>query len=94
VNNVKIATTAGLTVPSTQVIDAHPMSQKMYAPSTTLGGVSTVTLLDARDDGSSAIRSPIVLAAQEVLVIKNTHLMGATGVFNLTVELEWDEVTI
>ncbi len=94
VNNVRIATTDTLTVPATQVIDAHPVSQKMFAPSTTLGGVSSVTLLDARDDGTSTCRSPIVLAAQEAIVIKNVILMGATGVFNLTVEVEWDEVTI
>ena len=94
VDNVRIATTTGITVPATQVIDAHPISQKMFAPATTLGAVSNLTLFDARDDGTSTVRSGLVLAAQEVLVIKNVILMGATGVFNLTVEVEWDEVTV
>lgn len=94
VNNVRIATTDGMTVPATQVIDAHPIAQKMFAPSTTLGAVNSLTLFDARDDGASTARSGLVLAAQELLVVKNVILMGATGVFNLTVEVEWDEVTI
>ncbi len=70
VNNVRIATTDTLTVPATQVIDSLPVSQKMFL-SQALGAVADVTLLDARDDGSSTVRSPLVLAAQEVLVIKN-----------------------
>jgi len=94
VNNVRIATTTGMTVPATQVIDAYPVSQKHFAPGTTLGATSSLTLLDARDDGAATVRTPIVLAAEEVLVIKNVVLMGATGVFNLTVEVEWDEVTV
>ena len=93
VNNVRIATTDTLTVPATQVIDAHPISQKM-CPSGALAAVSDMTLYDARDDGSSTVRSGLVLAAQEVLVIKNVILMAATLDGYLTVTLEWDEVTI
>ncbi len=93
VNNVRIGTTDTLTVPATQVIDSLPLSQKMFL-SPGLGLVADLTLLDARDDGSSTVRSPLVLAAQEVLVIKNVVAMGATLSGYLTVQLEWDEVTI
>lgn len=93
VNNVRIATTDGLTVPGTQVIDAHPHSVK-FCNSGALAATSDLTLLDARDDGASTVRSGLVLAAQEVLVIKNMILMAATLDGYLTVNLEWDEVTL
>ncbi len=93
VNNVRIATTDGMTVPATQVIDAHPISQKMCS-SGALAATSELVLYDARDDGSSAVRSGLVLAAQEALVIKNVVLMAATLDGYATVNLEWDEVTI
>lgn len=93
VNNVRIATTTGMTVPATQVIDAHPISQKMCS-SGALAATSDLTLLDARDDGASTVRSGLVLAAQEVLVIKNVILFAATLDGYATVTLEWDEVTI
>jgi len=93
VNNVRIATTDGMTVPATQVIDAHPIAQKMCS-SGALAATSDLTLLDARDDGSSTARSGLVLAAQECLVIKNVILMAATLDGYATVTVEWDEVTI
>jgi hypothetical protein len=91
-NNVRIATTAGLTVPGTQDFDAHPLSAKYFA-APALAGVADVTLLDARDDGGSAVRSPLVLGYQECLVITNLILMGATGVGYFAPTIEWDEVT-
>jgi hypothetical protein len=93
VNNVRIATTDTLTVPATQVIDAHPISQKMCS-SGALGAVSELVLYDARDDGSSTVRSGLMLAAQEVLVIKNVIAMATTVDGYATVTLEWDEVTV
>jgi len=93
VNNVRIATTDGMTVPATQVIDEYPHVSKQFL-SPVLGEVADVTLLDARDDGASALRSALALEAQEVLVIKNLFLMGATGVGRLTVNIEWEEVTL
>lgn len=91
-NNVRIATTAGLTVPATQSVDAHPLAQKMFL-SPVLGAVADVTLLDARDDGDGAVCSPLVLGYQECLVITNIVLMGATGVGYFVPTIEWDEVT-
>jgi hypothetical protein len=89
VNNVRIATTDTLTVPATQVIDAHPLAQKMFL-SPVLGAVADVGLLDS----VSGDEDPISLAAQEVLVIKNVVLMGASLVGYLAVNVEWDEVTL
>jgi hypothetical protein len=93
VNNVRIATTAGLTVPVTQDYDAHPISQKMFL-SPALGAVAEVELLDARDDGGAQCRSALVLGYQECLVIENVVLMGAAGVGYFIPTIEWDEVTI
>ncbi len=93
VNNVRIATTDGMTVPATQVIDAHPICQKM-CPSGALSATSELVLLDARDDGGSTVRSGLVLAAEEVLVIKNVIAMTASVDGYATITLEWDEVTV
>ncbi len=92
VNRVRIATTAGLTA-GTQELDSLPMSHKMFL-SPLIGDVKEVVLLDARDDGSATCRSPLVLGLQDGFVIRNTVLMGATGVGYLTVNVEWDEVTL
>ncbi len=92
VNCVRIATTAGLTA-GTQNLDSQALSSKAIA-APALGVVTDVTLLDARDDGTGTFRSPLVLAADEGLVIRNLKLLGATGVFNMIVTVEWDEVTI
>ncbi len=92
-NAIKIATTDTLTVPATQLIDAHPISQKM-CPSGALGATSELVMLDARDDGASTVRSALVLAASEVLVIKNVIAMTASVDGYATITLEWDEVTV
>ncbi len=92
VNRVRIATTAGLTA-GTQELDSLPMAHKMFL-SPLLGDTATVVLLDARDDGSSTVRSPLLLNSQDGFVIRNTVLMGAAGVGYLTVNVEWDEVTL
>lgn len=91
-NNVRMCTTAGLTA-GTQTLDAQAMNRKMFL-SPVLGEVARVELLDARDDGVSAVRSPITLGADEGLIVRNVILMGAVGVFNLIINVEWDEVTL
>lgn len=92
VNNVRMATTAGLTA-GTQNLDSQALSRKLFL-SPVLGDVTRGDLFDARDDGVNAHRSPIVLAAQEGIIVRNVILMGATGVCNLAINVEWDEVTI
>ena len=91
-NNVRMCTTAGLTA-GTQNLDSQALYREFFL-SPVLGEVKNGTLFDARDDGTSTYRSPIVLAAEEGIVVRNTILMGATGVFNLALNVEWDEVTL
>jgi hypothetical protein len=91
-NNVRMCTTAGLTA-GTQTLDSQAYSRKMFL-SPVLGEVARVDLLDARDDGVNSVRSPIELAADEGIVVRNTILMGATLVGNLIINVEWDEVTL
>ncbi len=92
VNTVRIATTAGLTA-GTHTLDGQPISQKLFL-SPTLGNVAEVVLFDARDDGASTVRSALSLGQDEGIILRNVVLMGATGVGYLTVNVEWDEVTI
>lgn len=92
VNNVRMCTTAGLTA-GTQELDSQALCRKMFL-SPVLGEVARVDLLDARDDGNGAHRSPIVLAADEGIVVRNVILMGAVLVGNLVINVEWDEVTV
>lgn len=92
-NTCRIATTAGLTA-GTQTLDAQPHAHKLFL-SPVLGDVSPVlALVDARDDGASAVRSPITLGQDEGIVLRNTIVMGAVGVGYLVVNVEWDEVTL
>ena len=92
-NTCRIATTAGLTA-GTQTLDGMPLAQKGGLGSTAIGVAFDALLLDARDDGASVVRSPITIGPSEVLVVRNVILMGATGVGYLTINVEWDEVTI
>ncbi len=91
-NNVRIATTAGLTA-GTQTLDAMPLAQKGGIAATTIAASFDALLWDARDDGSSAVRSPLVIDGSEVMVVRNVILMGTAGVGYVTVNVEWDEVS-
>jgi len=62
--------------------------------SPTLGQSTEVVLWDARDDGSSTVRSAIELAYQECLVVENIVAQAAAGVGYVTINVEWDEVTL
>lgn len=93
-NTCRMGSTGALTA-GTQTLDANAYSSYQAYMGTTLGtGASaSATLLDARDDGGlSVVRSPITLAANEGIVLRNLVLMGASGVGTLMVTVEWDEV--
>lgn len=92
VNNVRMCTTGALTA-GTQNLDSQALYRKFFL-SPVLGEVNNGVLFDARDDGTSTHRSPIVLAAEEGIIVRNVIALGATGVFNLALNVEWDEVTI
>lgn len=91
-NTCRIGSTGALTA-GTQTLDATPFAatQKHMAA---VGTQISAVLYDARDDGGSTVRSPIELATNEGIVLRNTILMGAAGVGSLIVTAEWDEVTL
>lgn len=90
-NACRIATTAGLTA-GTQTLDANAIAGQTGWIGAA-GALLDFTLLDARDDGGAAVRSPLELGQNEGLVLRNLILMGASGVGIWTFTVEWDEVT-
>lgn len=91
-NCVRIGSTGALTA-GTHTLHANPFAQcQKYMGA--VGAQIQATLLDARDDGDGAVRSPWEFGQDEGFVIRNTILMGATGVGSLIVTMEWDEVTL
>lgn len=92
-NTCRIGSTGALTA-GTQTLDAQPFAQVQKLITTTIGGQIQAVLHDSRDDGGSTVRSPLEFAADEGFVIRNTILMGASGVGTLIVNVEWDEVIL
>lgn len=84
---------AGALTAGTHTLDANPFAQAQKFMSA-VGVQLSAVLFDARDDGGgSLVRSPLELAQNEGIVLRNTVLMGATGVGTLIVTAEWDEIT-
>ena len=88
--DIRIGTTGALTA-GTQTLDAQPIRRTAFAE---LAAAATVPkgqmeLFLSREDLE---RYPIVLAANEGLMIRNTVLMGAGGTAELDVEMDWLEV--
>ncbi len=92
-NTCRVASTTAL-VAGTHVLDASPLALKTDVGSASIAVQANFPLFDARDDGSSTIRSPIVLAQDEGIIVRNTILMGAVGVGYFTFNVEWDEITV
>lgn len=85
---------AGALTAGTQTLDANAFNAS-FAWMGAVGNQLSATLLDARDDGGLAqVRSPITLAQNEGIVVRNLVLMGGSGVGTLNVTAEWDEVTL
>ena len=93
-NNCRMCTTAGLTAGGTPTLDANPVAVKFGLGSTAIGVQFDFTLWDARDDQAQHCRSPLTLGPDEGIFVRNVILMGATGVGYLSLNLEWDEVTV
>jgi hypothetical protein len=104
VTDARVATAAALTN-VTNTMDAQAFgSCSGFAVTTTTGVViPKEALFDARDlldvgSGQAVgsglpLRSPIVIGANEGIIVRNTVLMGAAGVGRWQFYLEWDEVT-
>lgn len=88
VADMRIATTGALTA-GTRTLDTQPLAVKSGGTNTLgLGGNNALPwefgILDATQ--------PIILVANEGLVLNNLVLMGATGVMTIRVVVEWSEV--
>ena len=92
-NTCRIGSTGALTA-GTHTLDANAIAMKTGIGSASIGVQTDFPLFDARDDGASTVRSPLVLTTDEGIVVRNLILMGATGVGYWTFNVEWDEVTV
>jgi hypothetical protein len=85
--DLRIATTATLTA-GTRTLD----DQALYS---WLGGATAIGVCSNNPDvifGQQDATNPLVLRANEGLIITNDLLLGATGVIQINVCLEWTEV--
>lgn len=71
----------------TRTLDAQPLRVARFASTALATTGSREFIFGGSDD-----REPLVIKAQEGLVLNNLVLMGATGVVTLDVTLEWSEV--
>jgi hypothetical protein len=83
---IMIATTAANTA-GTRTLDTQAMAFTQGA-STAIGTVLTSTPLYQHQPGDY----PLIFAANEGFIINNVQAMGATGVVNFTVSVEWMEL--
>ncbi len=91
-NTCRIGGAAALTA-GTHTLDANPFGY-VQGWAGAVGQVitgETGVLLDARE-GTGV--SPLELAKDEGVIIRNAILMGATGVGTLVVKAQWDEVVL
>lgn len=80
-----VATTTGLTITGAQ-FDANPWWE---APFTDVGGVGGFAGRERNFD--EAFGGPFILRPGELFAIRNPFIMDATGTWQLTVEIEWNE---
>jgi hypothetical protein len=100
-NDMRVATTGALTN-GTQTIDTQPLGSCSGWSSAAGVTIAKEALFDANDalnpdapnvlNGGMPLRSPLVLAANEGFIVRNTVLMGATGVGRWQFYIGWDEV--
>jgi hypothetical protein len=86
-SNIQIATTGAITA-GTRTLDTQPMAF-MNGASTAVGTVIPLTAIYQHQSGDY----PLILGYQEGFIINNVQTMGAAGVGNLTVNVEWMELS-
>lgn len=86
----RIATTADLTS-GTHVIDTDPMASGAFAE-LAAGAAVPKGLFELFLSTDDLDRYPVVLAANEGLLLRNTIAMGAAGTARVVVEMDWLEV--
>jgi hypothetical protein len=72
----------------TRTLDTQPIAY-LAGASTAIGTTLTSTPIYQHQSGDY----PLILAYQEGFIINNVQTMGATGVINLTVNVEWMELS-
>lgn len=87
-NDARIATTAALTA-GTHVLDAMPMAADCFSELATGAAVPKGSFNMVWEANMDYGGGPLILAAQEGFVIRNSILMGAAGTARLTVEIDW-----
>lgn len=87
--DIRMASTGAIT-PGTRTLDAQPLMITTGAST----GIGTVSLGADYFFGGSDDFMPVILRQNEGLVLNNLILMGATGVINLYVGMQWSEVDI
>jgi hypothetical protein len=83
---ITIATTGAITA-GTRTLDTQAIAT-VQGQSTAIGTVLTATPIYQHQPGDY----PIIFANNEGFILNNVQLMGATGVINLTVNVEWFEM--
>jgi hypothetical protein len=93
-NAARIGSTGALTA-GTHVLHANPLNsaRSTWAPSVRSSRRRCSTLAMTGRHGVRS-RGPWEFGKDEGFIIRNTVLMGATGVGSLIVTMEWDEVTL
>jgi hypothetical protein len=86
--DVRISAAAALTN-GTHTIDANAMGRVNIWAAAVGNQITPTALYDARED-----QQTIMLANNEGLIVRNTILMGATGVGTWTFWVEWDEAKL
>jgi len=86
-SNIQIATTAAMSA-GTRTLDTQPIAY-LAGASTAIGTALTSAPIYQHQSGDY----PLILAYQEGFIINNVQTMGATGVINLTVNVEWMELS-
>ena len=85
--DIRISTTGALTA-GTRTLEAQPLAS-VCGSSTTIGTSMPMSPLFSHDTGDY----PLVLAQNEGFIITNGIAMGAVGVINLLVNVEYAETT-
>lgn len=85
----QISSGAALTA-GTRTLDTYPSGYAAIAATATVGAAGQATIFDVRDFGVH----PIVLGANEGIVIQNTIANGAAGVAKYSFTMSWAEVPV
>lgn len=83
---IRLATTAALTAPTGQALEAAAFSGCMGAPNATLAQSPEMYLFDQRDNGDH----PLILSTSDTLAILTLN-PAATGTWTFTVTMTWFE---